>query len=134
MVSIPACFSESYAEARPLVLDGGEYIFQARCSSCHTIGGGDAIGPDLAGVTTRRGRAWLARYVQVPDAVLAEGDPVATALFQQYNTVRMPNLRLGSADVAAVVDYLAAQDTAAKNQPDAHHHHHADEKGHGGKN
>ena len=92
------------------------------------------MGPDLAGVTTRRERAWLARYVQVPDAVLAEGDPIATALFQQYNEVRMPNLRLGSADVAAVVEYLEAQDTASENQPDAHHHHHADEKDHGGKN
>jgi len=97
----------SYAEARPLTLDTGEYFFQSQCSVCHTIGQGEKIGPDLLGVTTRRDRAWLARYLARPDRLLSEGDPTATALFQKYKNVRMPNLRLGSDEIDAVLSYLA---------------------------
>jgi protein SCO1 len=104
---------KSYAEARPLALDKGEYIFQARCSTCHTIGKGDAVGPDLMGVAARRDRAWLQRYIQVPDRVLAARDPVALGLYAKYEKTRMPNLGLGSEDAAAVVKYLERRSGAA---------------------
>ncbi len=103
---------KSYAEARPLVLDKGEYFFQSQCSVCHTIGQGDKMGPDLMGVTARRDRAWLARYITAPDKLLAEGDPIATALFQKYQYARMPNLRLSSDEVAAVLSYVEGRSDA----------------------
>jgi protein SCO1 len=96
----------SYAEARPLVLDPGEYFFQSQCSACHTVGQGDKMGPDLLGVTARRDRAWLNRYIMAPDKLLAEGDPVAVALFEKYQYARMPNLRLSQDEAAAVLSYI----------------------------
>jgi protein SCO1/2 len=106
-----------YAQARELSLSKGQYLFRTRCSACHTLGHGDSIGPDLAGVTRVRDRAWLARLIQFPDRVLAEGDPIATALREKYRQVNMPNLRLGPEDVAAVVEYLDEQGAAVR--PDA---------------
>jgi protein SCO1/2 len=103
----------SYAEARPLTLDKGQYLFQSRCQVCHTIGEGDRLGPDLAGVTQRRERGWLARYLAQPEKVRAEGDPVATALARKYQPVRMPNLELGTEDVAALLAWLEARPRAA---------------------
>lgn len=97
---------KSYVEAKPLNVGGGEFLFDSRCSACHTVGQGDKIGPDLAGVTKRRNPAWLARYLAEPEKVQAEGDAIATALFAKYKTARMPNMSLGSADVAAVLSYL----------------------------
>jgi protein SCO1/2 len=105
---------KSYAEARPLNVGNGEYLFASRCSVCHSIGQGDKMGPDLVGVTSRRERMWLLRYIQVPDQVLASGDPIAKALYEKYRDVRMPNVSLGGADVAAIVSYLEAQSAAAK--------------------
>jgi protein SCO1/2 len=99
----------SYAEARPLALDRGGYLFRARCLGCHTVGKGDLVGPDLAGVTTLRDHAWLARYLAEPDQVLAEGDPIALALFAKFNRVPMPNLALSSEDVTDLLSYLEAQ-------------------------
>jgi protein SCO1/2 len=99
----------SYAEARPLNIGKGEFLFQSRCSACHTIGGGDRVGPDLLGVTDRRDHAWLARFVLEPEKVLAEGDPIATDLFRKYKQVRMPNVELGSDDVVAVLAYIQAR-------------------------
>ncbi len=97
---------QSYADARPIEFETGQYVYQGRCSACHTIGQGDRVGPDLAGVTARRDREWLARYIRVPDEVLAEGDPIATTLFKKYDSVRMPNLRLSRGEVADVLTYI----------------------------
>jgi mono/diheme cytochrome c family protein len=98
---------KNYAEAPRLApLSRGQYLFQTRCASCHSLGQGDGVGPDLAGVTQQRDRAWLARWLAEPDKMLAEGDAVALALFAQYKQVAMPNLHLSESDVAVLLDYL----------------------------
>lgn len=102
----------TYSDARPVTGHNGQRLFQSKCTACHTIGKGDRIGPDLAGVTDRRDDAWLARYISAPDEMLAQGDPIATALYNKYKRVGMPNLRLGSSDIADLVSYLAAHSRA----------------------
>ncbi|HXB71234.1 MAG TPA: SCO family protein [Candidatus Acidoferrales bacterium] len=106
---------QSYAEKRPLpasAADKGTYLFQTRCSACHTIGEGDGLGPDLLGVTTVRKPDWLAGMIAAPNEMLSKKDPVATALFARFKEVRMPNLRLGEVDVNALIGFLKAQDAA----------------------
>jgi protein SCO1 len=88
-------------------LNVGEYLFSSHCAACHTIGQGRKVGPDLAGITNTRNRSWLARYIAAPDKLLDEKDPIAVELFERYKRVRMPNLRLGDADVAALIGFLA---------------------------
>ena len=105
----PARGLKSYAEATPLRLDPGEYAFSQHCTACHTVGKG-GIGPDLRGVTTRRDRAWLARFILEPDRMLADGDPIARELFQQNKNVNMPNLALTRADVAAILQFMVSED------------------------
>jgi len=84
----------------------GQAIFQLYCNACHSIGGGIVVGPDLEGVTARRDRAWLARWIAEPDKMLADGDPIATELFQEFNNIPMTNLGLSTADVEALLAYL----------------------------
>lgn len=97
---------KSYAQASVPTVHNGQRLFQSKCSACHTLGQGDKVGPDLAGVTRRRESAWLARYISQPDALLAAKDPTAVALFRQYKEIRMPNLKLGASDVADLVRFL----------------------------
>src|SRR2546427_11013522 len=97
--------------------DNGEFFFQSRCGACHTIGNGDRVGPDLAGVTTRRDRAGLSRYPAEPDRMRAEGDPIATAPFAKYNNVPMPNPRLSSIEVAGLLSYLETHNGACREPP-----------------
>jgi protein SCO1 len=97
----------SYTEAtKPSRSDAGAYVFQSRCGACHTVGKGDTVGPDLAAVTTRRERDWLVRYLKHPDQMLADKDPIAVALFEKYQNVPMPNLRLTEGEIAAVLSFL----------------------------
>ncbi|HSB78468.1 MAG TPA: SCO family protein [Candidatus Methylomirabilis sp.] len=115
----PRAATRTYAEAAPLPMPAqgahlfaGQHLFQSRCAACHTLGHGDGIGPDLLGVTARRDRPWLTRFISTPDQMLLEKDPIATELFTRYKEVRMPNLRLGPEDVVALLAYLEAQGAA----------------------
>ena len=101
--------SKSYTEARIVDADNGTFLFRTRCASCHTIGHGDLVGPDLLGVTSARDHAWLSRFIATPDKMLAEKDPVATTLYGKYNQIPMPNLRLGASDVDALIAYIDAE-------------------------
>ncbi len=92
----------------------GVKIFQENCVACHTVGQGDLVGPDLKGVTTRRDRDWLTRWIAAPDRVLAEKDPIATELLAQYNNLAMPNLGLTDAEVASVIAFLDTGQTPAE--------------------
>lgn len=95
-------------------LSRGEYLFRTRCDSCHTIGKGDRLGPDLAGVATARQRDWLIRWIKEPDKMLAEKDPTALALQAKYRNLPMPNLGLNDIEATALVDFLATEDAKAK--------------------
>jgi protein SCO1/2 len=95
-----------YTAAQLRTPDRGRLLFQNRCAACHTLGKGDAVGPDLAGVTARRDRDWLARYLKAPDQMLADRDPIAMALNDRYKNVPMPNLRLNEDEISAVLSFL----------------------------
>ena len=84
----------------------GQALFQQFCVACHSIGAGIVIGPDLEGVTSRRDRDWLARWIAEPDKMLADGDPIATELFQEFNNIPMTNLGLSTAQVEDLLAYL----------------------------
>ena len=99
--------------------DLGEALFLARCASCHTIGEGVRLAPDLAAVTLRRDGDWLRRYLLAPAAMLAAGDPTALALDADYPGIRMPEIGLGEGDVETLVSYLAAKDEALVAAEDA---------------
>jgi cytochrome oxidase Cu insertion factor (SCO1/SenC/PrrC family) len=104
----------SYEDAPELrqIFDG-EYVFRNRCSACHTIGGGDLqdvarqhVGPDLFDVTRIRAREWLERWLMEPDAMIEEGDPLAVELYEAWNRIPMPNMRLTEKDVTMLLGYM----------------------------
>lgn len=103
----------SYSVAgRVTETSNGAYIYRTRCRSCHTIGEGDRLGPDLAGVVSSRPAAWLERWIREPDVMIAEGDPTARAMVARYRNLPMPNLGLSRSEVASVITYLREQDEA----------------------
>jgi protein SCO1/2 len=108
--------SANRTEAARLDIDKGQYLFATRCAACHTIGNGDKVGPDLLGVTSVRDRAWLARIITESDKLIAEKDPIATALFKKYNEIRMPSLPLAEEDVNTLIEFMKSQTAALGNR------------------
>ena len=92
--------------------EDGEAFFQQNCTSCHSIGGGPLVGPDLKGVTHRRSREWLEHFIQNPQATIDSGDSYAHELVEHSNGIVMPQVPGVTPAVAkALVDFL---DSSAK--------------------
>ncbi len=105
---------QGYAAAPKLRKIGrGEQLFRTRCSACHAIGAEKdsiaamrRIAPDLLGVTKRRERDWLERWLRSPEKMIAEKDPIATAMLAEYKNLVMPDLRLTQVEIDALLDYF----------------------------
>ena len=82
--------------------------FNGRCTACHTYGNGIKVGPDLKGVTERRKRDWLLKFIHGSSGVIKSGDPTATALFAQFKQQRMPDwVDLSDRQINDILDYVA---------------------------
>jgi mono/diheme cytochrome c family protein len=91
--------------------------FKTNCMSCHTIGGGRLVGPDLKDVSQRKERAWLSRFIVDPAAVLASGDAYALRIQSESRGVVMPNVPGMSLDRAqAILDLIVAESALEKSQ------------------
>jgi mono/diheme cytochrome c family protein len=95
----------------------GQAIFEQKCKSCHTIGGGRTIGPDLKGITRQRKRDWLIRVIVSPKELLAQEDPLLKQLVQEYDGLIMPNIGLSPEEAEEVLAYLEAQSEEPKPSP-----------------
>ena len=76
--------------AREARAEGDADDFRQNCASCHTIGGGRLVGPDLKDVTKRQKREWLVKFVADPPAMLASGDAYMSKLLAEARNVVMP--------------------------------------------
>ncbi|HEX5998257.1 MAG TPA: SCO family protein [Hyphomicrobiaceae bacterium] len=92
----------------------GEALFKRLCTGCHSIGEGDRVGPDLAGVAERRDRAWLHKFITNPERMRRDLDPVAVALMARFPTVRMPRLSVAEKDADDLLAYIALREDEAR--------------------
>ena len=100
---------KSFADAKsPAVFGPGQVLFANRCAACHSFGKGALLGPDLMGITARRERDWLIRYLASPNEMRARKDPIALDLAKN-NKVLMPNLKLTKKELGELIAYLEAK-------------------------
>jgi mono/diheme cytochrome c family protein len=94
---------EAHAQAPP---SAAATTFEKSCYSCHSIGGGDKMGPDLKALSARRSREWVLRFVASPSAVKNSGDAAAVDLFKRYSPNVMPDQPLAPEQINAVIDLI----------------------------
>lgn len=91
------------AEVNSVMATEGEGIFNAKCTACHKIGK-RYIGPDLAGVTTRRTPEWIMNMILNPEGMLANNE-IAKKLIAEYNAP-MANQNLTEEEARKVLEYF----------------------------
>jgi protein SCO1/2 len=96
-------------EAIELTGPPGEALFLKACAGCHSIGEGQRVGPDLAGVTQRRSPQWLTQFISNPAKLRAAKDPIALELIAKFPTVRMPSIGVSEREAADLVAYVEAR-------------------------
>lgn len=97
------------ASSSSFAQEAGEY-FKVNCVSCHTIGGGRLIGPDLKNVTERRDRNLLIKFMLNPKAMIDSGDPYMLKLLAESKGVVMLTIpTLNSERAGAMLDLIEAE-------------------------
>ena len=88
-----------------LAAPDGQAIFKQKCQACHSIGGGKVVGPDLKGISGKRDRDWLIRFITIPDRLIAQGDPIARDIVKEFG-MPMPNLGVTTEEAQAIIVYI----------------------------
>ena len=92
-------------------------FYKQNCYSCHTIGGGRLVGPDLKAVLDRQDRDWLVRFMLNPQAMVDRGDPYAKRILDEARGVVMPPIAGLTRDRAnALLDLIEAESALDKSQ------------------
>lgn len=86
----------------------GKELFKV-CAACHSIGGGDLVGPDLKDVTEGREQDWLIRFIRNSQEVIQSGDPIAVEVFEAYNKIPMPPNDLSDDEILSILAYIEAE-------------------------
>jgi mono/diheme cytochrome c family protein len=102
--SLILCFMIS-----PITGQDGKTLFKDKCASCHSIGKGRLVGPDLKGVTSKQSIDWLIKWTKASQDLVRSGDPAAKAIFDEFGGVIMPNQDMPDADIKAVFAYIDSQ-------------------------
>jgi nitrite reductase (NO-forming) len=103
----------SVSRADEADVEKGQKLFQSKgCVACHSIGKGKITGPDLLGVTQRRDKEWITKWLKSPETMIMT-DPVAKQLLQEY-MVPMPNQGLSDEEIEEIIEYFGYMDSQKK--------------------
>jgi cytochrome c2 len=91
----------------------GEELFLTMCAACHTIGDGRRVGPDLENIHNRRSGEWLEKFVTSSGSMISSGDAEAVALFEEYNSMPMPDFPISNQQVQQIFDYVKSMGSDA---------------------
>ncbi len=89
-----------------LSAQGGEAIFKATCSPCHSIGKGKLVGPDLKNVYDRHSEEWLMKWITSSQALVTAGDTSAVRLFKENDNMIMPDATISADEIKEVIAYF----------------------------
>lgn len=82
-----ACSAAVLFAWHPVAAQTPAAFYEENCADCHTIGGGPLGGPDLKGVTSRRDRDWLIRFLVDTDDFAS--DPIVLQMIKEADGMEM---------------------------------------------
>lgn len=91
-----------------LMAQDGESLFKQNCASCHSIGKGAVVGPDLKGLNERRSEDWILKFVKGSQSLIASGDKDAVAVFEEYNKIVMPDQNLKDDQIKSIIAHISS--------------------------
>jgi cytochrome c2 len=90
----------------------GQADFTTYCGACHSIGEGQRVGPDLAGIHERQSQDWLEKFVKSSQSLIKSGDAEAMAVAEKFNGIVMPDALINDQQIRDVLSYISATSAA----------------------
>jgi len=89
-------------------VEQGKALFTKNCTSCHTVGKGKLIGPDLVGINDEHESEWLFAWIRNSSELIASGDEDAIAIFEEYNKTQMTAFpQFSDEDLSNILAFIA---------------------------
>ena len=86
-----------WADIQKANIERGKAVFSANCAICHTVNGGNSLGPDMNIVSYTRRKAEIEHYAK---------DPYSLYKTFGYSANAMPTLPLEDQEFKDVADYI----------------------------
>lgn len=85
--------------------DRGKQLFNSNCAACHKLDQ-KMTGPALAGITDKRDREWLHKWIKNNVALRKSGDAEAIAIYEEFNGAVMNTFpQLSEQDIDDILAY-----------------------------
>src|SRR3990172_5511038 len=84
----------------------GEQLFKSNCASCHSIGKGKVVGPDLKGIHSKRDEKWLTNWIKSSQKMIKDGDTIAVRIYAENNNVMMPDAFINDEQINSVLAFI----------------------------
>jgi cytochrome c553 len=101
------CIFTANAE-NPKNIENGKNIFKKNCTACHSMDlKKELIGPALSGITDRKNRNWLKKWIKNNKSLRDSGDKDAISIYQKYGKIEMnlfPNL--SEKEIDDILDFI----------------------------
>ncbi|MFY0654351.1 MAG: cytochrome c [Cyclobacteriaceae bacterium] len=92
----------------------GSVLFNTNCTACHTIGGGQLVGPDLIGVNDKYEQEWLIKFIRSSQSLINSGDERAEKAFQDYFMIPMPDQPFNDKEIKAILIHIESEGKPAE--------------------
>jgi nitrate reductase gamma subunit len=89
--------------------DVGEDLFKSKCTACHVTGARKLVGPGLAGISEKRDREWLYKWINNSKALIESGDSAAVQLFAEFNSIPMLEYDFTNEEIDAILAYIDSE-------------------------
>lgn len=89
----------------------GAEIFKAKCASCHSIGNGIVVGPDLKDLFKDEDMSekWIRSFIRSSQSLIKSGDMHAMETYEKFNKTVMPDQQLSETEINSVLAYIKSE-------------------------
>lgn len=95
------------ADSLVKVFNEGKKIFNNNCTQCHAMTTDKVVGPGLKGVFDRRKFDWVKDFTRNSAKMIASGDSLAVAIFNEYYKVQMQPFEFEAQKMDKLLFYMA---------------------------
>lgn len=89
----------------------GAEIFKTKCASCHSIGKGIVVGPDLKDLfkDMDMSEEWLHSFIRSSQSLIKSGDMHAMEISDKFKGTVMPDQQLSDTEISSVLAYIKSE-------------------------
>ncbi|WP_185877927.1 c-type cytochrome [Blattabacterium cuenoti] len=99
-------------------IDNGKDLFKKNCTSCHSMDlNKKMIGPALSGITEKRNREWLHKWIKDNKSLRKSGDKEAIKIYEDYKNIEMNSfLHLSNKQIDDILFFIKNAESSKKKE------------------